>query len=74
MSRLVRMDRSGHTELAEWTQADQAAYERAARLFQEQLSGGYMGVARLPDETYEQVKQLPRDVELVLLRRPIAGG
>jgi hypothetical protein len=74
MSRLVRMDRSGHTELAEWTPADQASYEQASRLFEEQLSGGYMGVAKLPDDTYEQVRELPRDVELVVLRLPIAGG
>ena len=33
-----------------------------------------MGVAKLPDESYEQVKELPADVELVVLRRPIAGG
>ena len=33
-----------------------------------------MGVARLPDDTYEQVKELPAGVELVMLRRPIAGG
>jgi hypothetical protein len=74
MSRLVRMDRSGHTELAEWTHSDQPSYERASKVFEEQLSGGYMGVAKLPDDTYEQVKRLPKDVELVLLRRPIAGG
>jgi hypothetical protein len=74
MSRLVRMDRSGHTELAEWTEADQGSYDHAARLFEQELSGGYMGVAKLADETYEQVKRLPREVELVVLRRPIAGG
>jgi hypothetical protein len=74
MSRLVRMDRSGHTELAEWAPADQASYDRAARLFDDELSVGYMGVAKLADDSYEQVKQLPPDVELVVLRRPIAGG
>jgi hypothetical protein len=68
------MDRSGHTELAEWTDADQASYEHAASLFEAELRGGYMGVAKLPDDTYEQVKRLPREVELVVLRRPIAGG
>ena len=74
MSRLVRMDRSGHTELAEWTLEDRDAYERAAALFDDQLAGGYMGVAKLADDSYEQVKALPADVELVMLRRPIAGG
>jgi hypothetical protein len=74
MSRLLRMDRSGHTELAEWSAGDIDAYDRAAKMFEEQLAGGYMGVAKLPDESFEQVKRLPVDVEYVLLRRPIVGG
>ena len=74
VSRLVRMDGSGHAEVAEWTAEDQASYDRAAALFSEELAVGYMGVARLADDSYEQVKELPVDVELVLLRRPIAGG
>ena len=74
MARLVRLDRSGNTELAAWDQGDQASYEQAAAIFDDQLAGGYMGVAKLPDDTYEQVKQLPAHVELVMLRRPIAGG
>lgn len=74
MSRLLRMDRSGHTELAAWSAGDQASYHRAATIFDEQLAGGYMGVAKLNDESYEQVKQLPVDVDYVLLRRPIVGG
>ena len=74
MSRLLRMDRSGHTELATWTEADDSAYRRAATIFREQLDGGYMGVAKLHDESFEQVKELPVDVEYVLLRRPIVGG
>ena len=74
MARLVRLDQSGHTELAQWTAGDEAAYREAAALFREQLDGGYMGVARLADDSYEQVKSLPADVELVMLRRPIAGG
>jgi hypothetical protein len=74
MSRLVRMDRSGHTELAEWIAGDRSSYERAAALFEEQLAVGYMGVAKLADDSYEQVKELPPDVDLVMLRRPIAGG
>ena len=74
MARLVRMDQSGHSELAQWTAADRGAYEAAATVFDEQLQLGYMGVAKLADDSYEQVKRLPPDVDLVLLRRPIAGG
>ena len=43
-------------------------------MFQEQLAGGYMGVAKLADGSFEQVKELPVGAELVLLRRPIVGG
>jgi hypothetical protein len=68
------MDRSGHTELAAWSAGDPGSYDCAATIFEEQLAGGYMGVAKLPDESFEQVKQLPADVEYVLLRRPIVGG
>jgi hypothetical protein len=74
MSRLLRMDRSGHTELASWANGDADSHARAATIFEEQLAGGYMGVARLRDDSFEQVKQLPMDVEYVLLRRPIVGG
>ena len=74
MSRLVRLDRTGHTELAAWTAQDEASYEQAAELFERQLAGGYMGVAKLADDSYEQVKELPLDADLVMLRRPIAGG
>jgi hypothetical protein len=74
MSRLLRMDRSGHTELAQWSAGDPGSYDRAASIFDDELAGGYMGVAKLADESFEQVKQLPVDVEYVLLRRPIVGG
>jgi hypothetical protein len=74
MARLIRLDQSGHSELAEWTAGDQPSYERASAVFEEELAGGYMGVAKLADDSYEQVKELPADVELVMLRRPIAGG
>src|SRR5206468_4256769 len=46
MARLVRLDHSGHTELAEWSAGDRLSYERAAELFQDQLGVGYMGVAK----------------------------
>ena len=44
MARLVRMDRTGHTTLAEWTDADDAAFEAAAAAFREQLEAGYYAV------------------------------
>lgn len=74
MARLVRLDRSGNTELAAWSEGDPASYDQASAVFRDQLASGYMGVAKLPDDTYEQVKELPAHVDLVMLRRPIAGG
>ncbi len=74
MARLVSIDRSGNTELAAWSAAISVRTSLPPPIFDEQLAGGYMGVAKLPDDTFEQVKELPADVDLVLLRRPIVGG
>ncbi len=74
MSRLIRMDRTGHSTLAEWTQDDQAAYEEAVVAFRSQLDEGYIGVVTEGEGQASQVSELPRDADLVILRRPIAGG
>jgi hypothetical protein len=74
MSRLIRMDASGHSTLAEWTQGDQAAYEEAVTAFRRELDEGYIGVVSEGEGRATQVRELPRDAELVILRRPIAGG
>ena len=73
MSRLVRLDRTGHTTLAEWTAGDEAAVERAARAFRSELDAGMLASATRAG-TAEVVRELPVDAELVILRRPIAGG
>ena len=44
MPRLIRMDHTGHSTLAEWTADDQAAYEAAVEQFRTQLDEGYIGV------------------------------
>jgi hypothetical protein len=74
MARLVRMDRTGHTTLAEWTAADDAAVEAAAAAFREQLEAGYYAVVSEGEGGARQVAELPAGAELVILRRPIAGG
>jgi hypothetical protein len=74
MARLIRMDRTGHTTLAEWTAADDAAFAAAATAFREQLEAGYYAVVTQGEGHAEQVRELPADAELVILRRPIAGG
>jgi hypothetical protein len=74
MARLIRMDHSGHTTLAEWTSADPASIDAAAAAFREQLDQGCYAVVSHGEGHAEQVTKLPADAELVILRRPIAGG
>jgi hypothetical protein len=74
MARLIRMDRSGHTTLAEWTAADEQAVEAAVAAFREQLDAGYYAVVTEGEGRARQVDELPLDADLVILRRPIAGG
>ena len=78
MARLIRMDSSGHTTLAEWTADDEAAYRRAVEAFRRDLDQGYIGVldegARGGQRRATQVRELPREADLVMMRRPIAGG
>ena len=73
MGRLLRLDRSGHTELAAWTAGDEAAEARAVAAFEAELDRGLIGSATR-DGAAEVVRELPLDADLVILRRPIAGG
>ena len=74
MSRLIRMDATGHSTLAEWTTADDTAFATAVEQFREQLDEGFIGVLDKGQGQAEQIRELPRDADLVILRRPIAGG
>jgi hypothetical protein len=74
MSRLVRMDRTGHTTLAEWTTEDPEAVQAAVEAFRAELDRGYFGMVSTGEGHAEQVKELPLDAELVILRLPISGG
>ncbi len=74
MSRLIRMDQSGHTTLAEWTVGDSPSVEQAVARFREELERGYFAVVSDGEGHAEQVRELPLDAGLVILRRPIAGG
>jgi hypothetical protein len=67
------MDSSGHSQLAEWSGTG-AEFERAVDAFRAQLEEGYIGVWDHRDGTATQVRELPVDADLVILRRPIAGG
>jgi hypothetical protein len=74
MARLIRMDNTGHTTLAEWTPADPASAESAVAALRAELDRGYYAVVNHGEGRATQVTELPLDAELVILRRPIAGG
>jgi hypothetical protein len=74
MSRLIRLDRTGHTELASWSVDDPASHAAAAEAFRRELDHGMLASASAPDGSGEVVRELPPDAELVILRRPIQGG
>jgi hypothetical protein len=68
------MDSTGHTTLAEWTADDPASVEAATAALRAELELGYFAVVSHDEGRAEQVRELPVDAPLVILRRPIAGG
>jgi hypothetical protein len=68
------MDQTGHTTLAEWSAEDTATVEAAVAAFRAELEEGYFAVVSHGEGHAEQVRELPVDAPLVILRRPIAGG
>jgi hypothetical protein len=68
------MDHTGHTTLAEWTAGDCASVDAALSAFREQLDQGYYAVISHGEGHAEQVRELPLEAKVVILRRPIAGG
>ena len=74
MARLIRMDGSGHTTLAEWTAEDDAAFAVAVEEFRGQLELGYIGTVPDGPGKATHVRDLPREAGMVVMRRPIAGA
>jgi hypothetical protein len=74
MGRLIRLDRTGHTTLAEWSAGEAGAHEEAVAAFRRELDAGMLASVPKADGSAEVVRELPVDAELVVLRRPIAGG
>jgi hypothetical protein len=74
MSRLIRLDQTGHTVLAQWSQEDPVAVDDARAALRAELDRGYFAVTSDASGAASQVRDLPLDAELVILRRPIAGG
>jgi hypothetical protein len=68
------MDQTGHTTIAEWAADDPASVEAAVAAFRAQLDDGYFAVVSEGQGRAEQVRELPLDAPVVILRRPIAGG
>jgi hypothetical protein len=74
MSKLIRMDHTGHSTLAEWTSEDPSAVERAVEAFRSELDRGYFAMVSTGPGHAEQVHELPVQAELVIMRLPISGG
>jgi sugar/nucleoside kinase (ribokinase family) len=74
MARLIRLDRSGHTTLAEWRSGDRATAEQAMAAFRRELDAGMVASVQRDEHGAEVVRELPLDADLVVMRRPIAGG
>jgi hypothetical protein len=74
MSKLIRMDHTGHSTVAEWTADDPAAVEAAVTAFRVELERGYLAMITAGPGKAEQVRELPLDADLVILRLPISGG
>jgi hypothetical protein len=74
MSRLIRMDHTGHSTVAEWTADDPVAVEAAVAALRAELDRGYLAMVTAGPGQAEQVRELPVDAELVILRLPLAGG
>ena len=74
MAKLIRMDHTGHSTLAEWQAAHGDDYEAAIQAFRRELDAGYIGVVPEGEGRATQVDELPAEADLVIMRRPIAGG
>ena len=74
MSKLIRMDHTGHSTVAEWTADDPVAVEAAIKAFRAELDRGYLAIVTTGPGHAEQVRELPIGAQTVILRLPIAGG
>jgi hypothetical protein len=74
MPRLVRLDRTGHTTIAEWRSGNSDAERLAIKAFERERENGMLASFTRPDGDAEVVRELPLDADLVVMRRPIVGG
>ena len=59
MSRLIRMDHTGHTELARWSPDDPQAVEAAVAAFRAELDRGYYGMV---SQGFPQLVRVSADI------------
>jgi hypothetical protein len=81
MSRLIRLDRTGHTELASWTDDDVSSQEAAIEAFRRELDAGMWAAVptqsrdgRREAELVKSFEQVPRTAERVIFFPRAAGG
>lgn len=74
MSKLIRMDQTGHTTIAEWQANDPISTRAAVAAFEQQLEEGCFAVVSEGEGHARQVRELPLAEPLVILRRAISGG
>jgi hypothetical protein len=68
------MDHTGHSTVAQWRGTDGVDFEAAVEAFRRELDAGYIGVVPEGEGRAAQVTELPAGADLVIMRRPIAGG
>ena len=74
MSRLIRMDHTGHTTLAEWTADDPRRSTPRSAPSARSSTRATSAMVSTGEGHAEQVRELPLDAELVIMRLPISGG
>jgi hypothetical protein len=74
LAELIRLDRTGHTVLAQWRPEDAASVALAQAALQAELAQGLLAIATDDAGRAEQVRELPPGAPRVILRCPIAGG
>ena len=74
MSKLIRMDHTGHSTLAEWTPGIRPPSRPRSRRSARELERGYLAMVSTGPGHAEHVRELPVEAELVIMRLPISGG
>ncbi len=74
MARLIRMDHTGHSTLAEWDATNQESVDAAVAALRAELDRGSLAMVTTGPGHAEQVRELPVGADTVILRLPISGG